>query len=173
MSRQRRSSHVFPLIIACLLGFALGGRYGSPTINWHKDWNVAAPPEKVFAVLSDIEAYRTWWRGLDTQVTEAGGVVKVKVKPDRSLPISFDVGKAASISPVVLRLEVRGNLAGSVDMVLTRQAQVTRISIYPEIRSVNPLYNLAGLVFYPLVRRGYDDLMKRGEEGLIWKVGAR
>jgi uncharacterized protein YndB with AHSA1/START domain len=138
------------LIVCMLLILALGvfgvGLLLPATREGRAETVIAAPPDRVLAVIADVESQPDWRAGLAsvrrdgagwTETTERGEVI-------RFTPERIDT------SQVVLRLESTAGYSGTWEAVLTPEAQGTRIAVVERATVPSPLGRImARLLFDP------------------------
>jgi uncharacterized protein YndB with AHSA1/START domain len=145
-------------------------------------WQVPAPVDEVWRVLSDSERYPEWWpsfvgyRLLTPGVTGVGSRAERVVKGRlpylfryRTLVTAFDPPRLAAYS-------AEGDLQGEGRFVLEPdpEAQHTTVTFYWDVQTTGRLMNLLAPLLKPLFAWNHNAVMAEGERALARKLaGAR
>ena len=95
-------------------------------------WSVDAPPDDVREVLVDLERYPQWWPQVRAvaKLGEDDAIVVCRA----TLPYSLELRlHAVSRELPTLRVDVAGDLAGSVAWTLTEEGHGTRVDAHQEV----------------------------------------
>jgi uncharacterized protein YndB with AHSA1/START domain len=148
------------------------------TYDWSTDWQAAAPPAQVFAVLTTPEEQHRWWPSMCVQ-----SIAPLPDNPDGHI-IVYAVQQAPSVArlarPFVIRCVtaevererrwrtvVTGDLVGVLETLMYPRADGgTRISFRWYVRVPQPFFNLLGFVAEPVFRASHDHVMTEDEAGL-------
>ena len=107
---------------------------------------IDAPPERIVAVIANVEAQVAWRDGIASVDRTAEGWVEVTARGER---INF-VAEEMSEARIRLRFESEAGYSGSWEAVLTPQAQGTQIAVLERAHIPSPLGRiLARLLFNP------------------------
>lgn len=133
-------------------------------------WSVAAPPDRVAAVLEDLAGYPDWWP--QVRAVAAVGPERAWVRCRAALPYTLDL----VLEPVrrdVDRLEVAvsGDLVGRVAFDLTAVPQGTHLAFRQEVDAVGLLGRLAPLL-RPVLAWNHAVMMRGCRSGLAQALGA-
>jgi carbon monoxide dehydrogenase subunit G len=136
----------------------------SRTFEFGGTWEVAAPVSAVHDALVDLEHYPAWW----PQVVAVAslGPDDARVLCRSALPYTLDlVLHAASRSSEHLRVDVAGDLHGTVAFDLTPTPTGTRLDLTQSVR-VSGAFAAAAYVAAPLLRWNHDRMMRGCITGL-------
>lgn len=134
------------------------------TFEFSGTWELAAPPAQVHAVLVDLEHYPQWW----PQVVAVAslGPDDARVLCRSRLPYTLDlVLHAVDRSPGRLRVDVAGDLDGTVGFDLAEVTGGTRLELTQRVRA-SGVVGLASYVAGPLLRWNHDAMMRGCIAGL-------
>ena len=131
---------------------------------------VAAEPERVHALLVDLEHYVDWW----PQVRAV-----VKLGPDDALVVArsrlpYDLElhlHAASRDPELLRVDIDGPIQGYAAWRLIRTHNGTRLEFEQRVHAVDRSFVLASYLFKPVLRWNHHRMMQGAEDGLAARFG--
>ncbi|ACY16129.1 SRPBCC family protein [Haliangium ochraceum] len=127
------------VLTVMLCGFVLVGGLLSPAHEVTRSALVAAPPERVFALVTDIAAMDTW-RPHVVRVDPVAGEPSVLVSGAGG-PVTFTVEEARA--PSFVRLGVRGagpNIQGTWSITLAAADAGTRVSMTERASIENPVF---------------------------------
>jgi hypothetical protein len=96
------------------------------------DIEIAAPPERVWAVLSDLEGYQAWnpiWQKVSGELTPGNTltIIATPLRSDRSVTVKVTVEAAEPASELRWRSSVLGVSHSVHSFVLTRQGAGTQL----------------------------------------------
>jgi uncharacterized protein YndB with AHSA1/START domain len=167
------------------VGVVIGGGRLVRTYDWSTDWQVNAPPDAVFAVLTTPEEQHRWWPAMQVR-----SVKPIPDNPDGRV-IVYTVQQAPRVArlapPFVIRCVtgemererrwrtvVTGDLVGVLETLLYPRADGgTRVSFRWYVRVPHPLFNLLGYFAEPVFRASHDHVMAEGEAGLRRELAVR
>lgn len=138
------------LFVCILLILALGlfavGMLLPATREGRAEAVIAAPPERVLAVIADVEAQPQWRAGLASVRRDGDGWTETT---DRGEVIRFTAPRMDA-GQVVLRFDSSAGYSGTWEAVLTPEAQGTRIAVVERATIPAPLRRIiARLLFDP------------------------
>ena len=142
-------------------------------------WCVAAPIERVFAVLNDSAAFPEWWDGVTAvEVLESGdadGVGELARWSWRSaLPytLSFHSRVTRIDAPYLIEGHATGELVGTGIWRLFSGPSSTAVLYSWQVRTTKPWMNIWGPLARPAFRWNHDHVMRKGGIGLAARLGA-
>lgn len=138
------------------------------TYSFREDWHVAAEPERVHAVLGDVEGYVAWW----PQVVAVGhlGPGRGLVLCRSTLPYTLElVLTERRHEPDVLEVGVAGHLEGTAGFELAAEGAGTRVSFSQDVTVRGWLAALSPLA-RPALVWNHRRMMQGCREGLARRV---
>lgn len=141
-------------------------------------WRTKAPIERVVDILSDVDRWPEWWRGVrSVERVKAGdsrGIGATHLFTFRSrLPYSlaFSTRVTHVSEPGRLTAEASGELEGTGTWTLRDGDGTTRIRYEWNVRTTRRWMNLLAPVARPLFARNHDIVMEWGRVGLARRLG--
>ncbi|MFD3947224.1 SRPBCC family protein [Streptomyces sp. NPDC058579] len=136
-------------------------------------WQLAAPPDAVFAVLERAEEYPSWWPQVRevVPVDEATGTARFR----SFLPYDlFVTAEARRRDPDARVLEVAlgGDLEGWARWTLTAHGPGTRALYEQEVEVTSPLMRRFAVPGRPVFRANHALMMRAGRRGLAARLRA-
>jgi uncharacterized protein YndB with AHSA1/START domain len=139
----------------------------SSSYVFRSQWRLPAPPEQVYAVLADVEAYPRWWPEVRRarRLDERSGELTC-----RSL-LPYDVvfvmhREIEDPVRLLLRARMDGDLRGTSQWTVS-PADHGSVAIFDEDVTVgNGMLHAAGRLVRPALRLNHDLMMRTGERGL-------
>ena len=134
---------------------------------FRSEWRLAAPPERVYEVLADVERYPDWW----PQVRRARRIDDVSGELTCRSLLPYDltfVMRRVVEDPVrlVLRAELVGDLTGTSQWSLQPHGDGA-LAVFDEDVSVGSgALRAASRLLRPALRANHDLMMRAGERGL-------
>lgn len=141
-------------------------------------WQIAAPVQRVWDVLSDPEHYGEWWPSFVGYRCLTRGVRGPGMRDERfvrgSLPytLRFQTTVTAVDPPRSVEYRADGGLLGSGRVTLTGQQRQTLVTIEWNVRAASQWARLLHPILHPLLRWNHARVMQQGERGLNRKLGA-
>ncbi len=134
-------------------------------------WPVAAPPDRVAAVLVDLAQYPTWWP--EVRAVAALGPDDAWVVCRSRLPYTLELFlHAEARHGPELRVRVDGDLRGTVGWHLEPgDHDGTQLQLEQEVEVAGSLLGAAALVAGPVLRWNHDQMMRSGIAGLRRRLG--
>jgi hypothetical protein len=121
-------------------------------------WLVPAPPDRVHAVLVDLEHYPEWWR----QVRAVAKIDddRARVLCRSTLPYTLDlVLTAEERGPALLQTRLDGDLTGWVRWRIGSDPAGTRLDLEQEVAVTGRFMALAAAVARPPLRWNHERMM--------------
>ncbi|MBN6038630.1 SRPBCC family protein [Amycolatopsis sp. 195334CR] len=136
-------------------------------------WLVGAPVRPVFATLVDLGAYPEWWPDVRSvrQVDEQTAELVCRARLPYALTITMTRAEENEREGR-LRVDLRGDLVGSLGCLLSTQDGATRLDITQHVVAAKPLLRRLSPVAAPVFRANHALMMRRGRRGLVRRVGA-
>ena len=131
---------------------------------FRESWTVAAPPERVRDVLTDLARYPQWWPQVVAVATLGADDAVVLCRS--VLPYTLELRlHAVSRELPTLEVALDGHLRGYVRWTLLADAEGTRLGWEQQVTVPGPLAPLAALL-RPLLRWNHARMMAGGRAGL-------
>jgi uncharacterized protein YndB with AHSA1/START domain len=140
-----------------------------PAFVFHDTWTVAAPPERVHAVLLDLEHYPQWW----PQVVAVAKIDEdtARVLCRSALPFTLDlVLGAVHREPLLLETTIDGDLVGEVRWRLTPEGDGTRVTLDQRVVVARRLLAVASYAARPALRWNHARMVAACRRGLATRV---
>lgn len=132
-------------------------------------WTVAASPDEVATVLSDLEFYPQWWP--QVVAVAALGNDSARVLCRSRLPYTLDlVLTAVTWRAPTLQVEVAGDLVGDVRFDLVEEGVGTRLDFRQDV-TVHGWLALASRVGRPALHWNHHQMMRGCRDGLAARLG--
>ncbi|MFB7374241.1 SRPBCC family protein [Streptomyces sp. NPDC056222] len=134
-------------------------------------WQLAAPPDAVYAVLERAEEYPRWW----PQVREVVPVDELTSTARFRSLLPYDLvvtAEARRRDPVarVLEVALRGDLEGWARWTLTSRSRGTRAVYEQEVEVTSPLMRRLAVPGRPVFRANHALMMRAGRRGLAARL---
>lgn len=137
--------------------------------QFRESWTVAAPPDEVADVLSDLELYPQWWP--QVVAVAALGEDRARVLCRSRLPYTLDlVLTAVTRRAPTLRVDVEGDLVGHVRFDLVKEGPRTRLDFRQDV-TVNGWLAIASRWGSPVLHWNHAQMMRGCREGLSARLG--
>lgn len=126
---------------------------------------VAADPDRVHAVLVDLEHYVDWWP--QVRAVASLGPDDALVVCRSRLPYDLELTlHAVSREGDVLRVDIDGPIAGYAQWTLTRTHNGTRLEFEQRVHAVDRMFVVASYLAKPLLAWNHHQMMRGAESGL-------
>jgi uncharacterized protein YndB with AHSA1/START domain len=141
---------------------------------FRSEWRLPAAPDRVYAVLADVETYPRWW----PQVRAARRIDDVSGELTCRSLLPYDVvfvmhRELEDPDRFVLRARMEGDLSGSSQWTLRPDGDGS-IAVFDEDVAVgNGMLRAAGRLFRPALKFNHDLMMRAGEKGLRRHLGTQ
>jgi hypothetical protein len=141
-------------------------------------WLLAAPIDRVWDALYEVEAWPSWWRGVTrTHETHEGGpdgVGKRFTIAWRSLlpyDLEFETTVVALDRPHVMEGHAVGELTGTGRWRLYERDEATAVLYEWNVRTTKRWMNAIAPIARPIFAWNHDYVMRRGGEGIARHLG--
>ncbi|MCW2786024.1 MAG: hypothetical protein JWP74_2541 [Marmoricola sp.] len=131
---------------------------------------VSAAPDRVHAVLVDLEHYVDWWPQI--RAVASLGPDDALVLCRSRLPYDLELHlHAVSREGSRLRVDIDGPIQGYAAWTLVGTQRGTRLEFEQRVRAVKPVFVAASYVAKPLLARNHHQMMRGAEDGLAALFG--
>lgn len=141
-------------------------------------WRFRSPPGPVWDMISRVEEWPAWWRGVErvelVRAGDADGVGAVHRHTWKSrLPyrLSFEVRTTRVVPHALIEGEAAGELTGRGLWRFLHEAGVTTARYDWDVVTTKLWMNLLAPVARPVFRVNHDAVMSWGAEGLARRLG--
>lgn len=134
--------------------------------RFHTRWTIAAPIDRVFAVLSDVEGYPGWWR--EVRAVRRLDAHRAEVECRSLLPytLCFLASELEYDEPAGrLRIGMRGDLNGVAGWTLRARGGSTEVWFDQEVTVDKPLVRRLAVVVRPLLVANHHLMTHGGLRG--------
>lgn len=141
--------------------------------RFHTRWTIAAPIDRVFAVLSDMEGYPDWWR--EVRAVRRVDAHRAEVECRSLLPytLRFLASELEYDEPAgLLRIGMRGDLNGVAGWTLRSHGEGTEVWFDQEVTLGKPLVRMLGVLVRPLLVANHHLMTRGGLRGLRARVAS-
>ena len=143
-------------------------------------WRLAAPIDRVWEAIYDLEAWPEWWKGVESverleQGDERGIGSLWRYVWRSKLPYNlvFQTRTTRIERPHVLAGEAEGELEGSGRWVLAEVEEGTLVRYTWRVRTTKTWMNLLAPIMRPVFAWNHDVVMRQGGEGLARLLGVQ
>jgi uncharacterized protein YndB with AHSA1/START domain len=143
-------------------------------------WYIAAPIERVFAVIEDAPAWPSWWKAVvAVETLERGGddgvgqVTRSVWRSPLGYRLEFDARVIKKAAPEELVVEATGDLVGSGWLRLTREGIGTVVVYSWNVTTRRRWMNLLAPLLRPAFAWNHAVAMRWGGVGLAQQLGVR
>lgn len=147
------------------------------TRSWrfHREWAVVAPPDEVYAVCADIDAYPIWWREVRSveRLDDESGVALIR----SALPYTLRLTMVRELEdPVERRLRVRlgGDLTGWAEFRIAPvdgPVPTSAVGYRQEVEVTAPVLRRVAPLLGPVLRANHTVMMRSCERGMARRLG--
>jgi carbon monoxide dehydrogenase subunit G len=160
MAQERRKGRGWlPLALGAAglaAGVVIGGAWAVKELEISTEWEIGAPPDKVFEALLEADNYADWWPQISAQSTTAGPLISAATVvqaalrlPLGLLPLAPTLHLTVRFPQIERNLRIRarltGDVAGIAEWILVPQGKGTLLKSNTRLRLSHPLLNLAAL----------------------------
>ena len=142
-------------------------------------WELHAPIDEVWSIISKSDEYPIWWRYVEstTRVSEGdddGVGQTVRSKWSTALPYGFEFEMEATrvVEPTLLEVASRGELEGTGTWELSTIPEGTAVRYYWRVRTTRWWMDLLGPIARPAFAWNHALIMRSGGEGLANRLSA-
>lgn len=138
-------------------------------------WRLAAPPDRVYAVLAEPDAYPQWWPNVRStrRLDEESG--EVRCRGLLPVDLTFVIHREVE-DPIarVIRVTMTGDVNGVSEWTIGPDGRDGRtIAVFTEDLTIGKgLVRAAGRLARPVLRVNHDLMMRAGEHGLRRRLAA-
>lgn len=143
-------------------------------------WDLDAPIETVWQVLSDPFHYPDWWKYVESvseleprQPDGKGGLFLYRWKTALPYSLAFEMSLTRNDPPHVLESKAQGELEGVGRWELKEVEGFTRVTYDWRVRTTKAWMNLMAPVARPAFSWNHDVLMKEGGRALAAYLGVK
>ena len=136
-------------------------------------WWVTAEPEVVWPVLTAVEEWPIWWRGVLAverlhEGDPSGRGRRYRTTWRGRLPyiLTFETETTRIEPPVLIEGQARGQLRGTGTWRLRPDGEATRVHYRWAVHTTRPWMNALAPLARPVFRWNHDAIMRWGAEGL-------
>lgn len=147
------------------------------------EWELTAPIEQVFEVLSHPEDFQAWWPSVTSSDLVAEGDARgigtrasYTIRSPLLYSMTFDIKTIEVESPNRIRAVVRGDLVGTGTYLLDSTGSTTHVRFNWYVSTTRSWMNVAGALAKPLLAWAHHHVMRQGcnalarhlKASLIW-----
>jgi uncharacterized protein YndB with AHSA1/START domain len=130
-------------------------------------WALPAPPDRVYAVLADVERYPRWW----PQVRRARRLDEISGELTCRSLLPYDLvfvmhQELQDPDSLVLRARMDGDLNGTSQWTITADGDGSQAIFDEDVSVGSGAMRAAGRLFRPALKFNHDLMMRAGEKGL-------
>jgi hypothetical protein len=152
------------------------------TYHFVTNWYFKAPVESVWDELADVKSWPSWWpswrkaefHGSESKV-QLGTITDNEVKGELPYSLRFINEVTLLQTPYLMENKSSGDLVGKGKIVLEQQDDGTAVTIYWDVATSNPIFNLLGKLPFvrAMIERNHDYVMDDGFRGLKQRLEQR
>jgi uncharacterized protein YndB with AHSA1/START domain len=144
------------------------GRPGTITTVHRYELPLGRP--QVWALISDVRAYRSWWTWL--RIFEAAALAegeewRCEVQPPVPYPVRFQVAIDHVRAPALVRARVLGDVQGEATLTLEDVGDGTVATLHSALAPGNRALRLVSRFAAPLARFGHDWVLDSGARQFV------
>lgn len=145
-------------------------------------WTFKAPVESVWEELADVKSWPSWWscwRKAQVQGSEPelqlGTVADNEVKGQLPYSLRFSSEVTRVQPPYLIENKSSGDLVGKGKTILEQQDDGTVVTIYWDVATANPVFNLLGKLPFvkAMIEKNHSYVMDDGFRGLEQRLEER
>jgi uncharacterized protein YndB with AHSA1/START domain len=145
------------------------------TITNQRRYTIPVAKEAVWALISDVDAYRTWWswlRVFEAGALRAGEEWRCEVQPPLPYPVRFRVALEHVEGPVLVRARVSGDVVGTATLTLEDGDEGCVVCLESSLAPGNSTLRLVSRLASPIARFGHDWVLDSGARQFIARAVA-
>ena len=145
-------------------------------------WYFMAPVESVWEELADAKSWPGWWpswrkvrfHGSESKM-QLGTIAYNEVKGQLPYSLRFNNEVTLVQEPYLMENKSSGDLVGKGKTVLEQQDDGTAVTIYWDVATSNPVFNLLGKLPFvkAMIEKNHDYVMDDGFRGLKQRLEQR
>lgn len=142
-------------------------------------WQVAAEPEAVWSVLTAVEEWQSWWRGVraverlaDGDLDGLGRRYRTAWRGRLPYALAFETETTRIERPVLIESRASGQLRGIGTWRLSPDGEGTRVHHRWAVCTTPPWMNALAPLARPVFCWNHDAIMRWGAEGLRRRLNA-
>ena len=143
------------------------------------DWELTAPIEQVYEVLSHPEEFEMWWPSVtrsalisEGHADGVGARARYTIRSPLLYTMTFDLKTIEVERPSRLRMVVRGDLVGTGTFLLEPAGTGTRVRFNWHVATTKRWMNSAAIVAKPVLAWAHDRVMLEGCAAMADHLGA-
>jgi carbon monoxide dehydrogenase subunit G len=139
-------------------------------IDYRDTFRFALPPEKLWEVIEEVDAFEGWWGWLSDVHLDGGSlctgaVLHGVVTPPLPYRMRLRVELEDCRRPSEVHAGVHGDLEGHADLLLEPDGAGTRATVAWRIEMMQRPMRLAARVAHPMLRWGHDRVVEATVRG--------
>jgi hypothetical protein len=147
-----------------------GASHRPGSITTERRYEIPLTPEAVWALISDVGAYRSWWswlRHFDAAGLEAGEQWRCEVQPPLPYPVRFRVLIDHLEAPMTVRARVEGDVVGTAVLSLEETDAGCTARLSSSLAPGNTTLRLVSRLAAPVARFGHDWVLDSGARQFV------
>jgi uncharacterized protein YndB with AHSA1/START domain len=148
-------------------------RFPAGTITTEHRYEIPVPRTAVWALISDVSAYQTWWSWLrifDAAGLEKGEEWRCEVQPPLPYPVRFRVVIEETKKDALVRARVEGDVIGVATLQLEDHEVGCVATLASSLAPGNTTLRLVSRLASPVARFGHDWVLDSGARQFITKA---
>jgi hypothetical protein len=159
----------------------VGGVRSRSDYSFVTRWFFQAPIEHVFAELTAVDQWPSWWRGvravellLPSDGAQAGSILGTRTRNTWKSVLPYELVFDAEVvrvqAPTTIEVAATGQLVGRGLWELRPEADGTRVVYHWQVSTTRRWMNLLAPIARPLFKWNHDVVMRWGAEGLARRL---
>ena len=143
---------------------------------FRSEWRLAAPPERVYELLADVETYPRWWPQVRRARRIDDGAGELTCRSLLPYDVTFLMRRVIEDpAALVLRAELSGDLNGTSQWTIRADGADCLAVFDEDVAMGSGTLRAASRFMRPALRFNHDLMMRSGERGLreFLRRGAR
>lgn len=140
--------------------------------DFHDEWEIHAPVEAAWDLISHSADWERWWPGLKSAVITnhnpeiIGSSVELRWRSKTGYHLQHRVTVTEVEPDGTIKFRSAGDLIGNGSWQFVRRDRSTHMIIDWHVRTTKAWMNMFAPLLRPVFLRNHDSLMKNGEKGL-------